>query len=194
LKGNWIFGENFRLRLRSRRINRARNQQEAGNKQILILMKPVDYQRNARRYIPEDTTLYNHGCENHSLAFYRSRLKRFSQIQPIIWTLLKLCRNIRATNHVRIRDETPTSWQIFFVVCIGTSRRIPRKCLKWMHCRFLSDPFQLIVPYRPINDRCVVRVTDSVATKLQNTNTKTMPQAQLELVSLMSATVIVGRL
>jgi hypothetical protein len=39
-------------------------------KQVAVLRKHIDLQRNKQRYIPENTTLHNHRCEN--LNYYKN--------------------------------------------------------------------------------------------------------------------------
>jgi hypothetical protein len=56
LKVNRRFGGTYRLHLQCRRISQARNQREVGGKD--------SFQLTTRRYIPEDSTLHNHRCEN----------------------------------------------------------------------------------------------------------------------------------
>jgi hypothetical protein len=60
LKVNRHFGGTYRLLLQGRRISRARNQRESRWQ----AETSVDTQRTTRRYIPEDSTLYNLRCEN----------------------------------------------------------------------------------------------------------------------------------
>jgi hypothetical protein len=59
LKVNRRFGGTYRLYLQGR-INRARYQRESR----LQAERSVDFQRTIRRYIPEDSSLHNHRCEN----------------------------------------------------------------------------------------------------------------------------------
>jgi hypothetical protein len=71
LKVNRLFGGTYRLHFQDRRISQSRNQ--------LLLLPPTRwflawlnlrpwrwrrFKRTTRRYIPEDRTLHNHGCEN----------------------------------------------------------------------------------------------------------------------------------
>jgi hypothetical protein len=76
LKVNRRFGGTYRLHLQSRRISQARNQLGAGSIAFLfgLFFYPEDgdmfsetsvhFQETTRRYIPEETTLHNHRCEN----------------------------------------------------------------------------------------------------------------------------------
>jgi hypothetical protein len=86
LEVNRRFGRIYKLHLEGRRISRTRNQR-APNASTLIscsdyfsILKMgaicssetlVDFQRITRRYIPEDSTLHNHYCEN--LKCYREK-------------------------------------------------------------------------------------------------------------------------
>jgi hypothetical protein len=56
-KVNRRFGVTCRLSPKGRRISQARDQHEAGSKQTRSSETSVDFQRTARRYIPEDRTL-----------------------------------------------------------------------------------------------------------------------------------------
>jgi hypothetical protein len=70
LKVNRRFGGTDYLHSQGRRISQASNQYEAGSKQSPKMEATcssetlVDFQRTARRYIPQGRTLYNHRCEN----------------------------------------------------------------------------------------------------------------------------------
>jgi hypothetical protein len=85
LKVNWRFGGTYRLHLQGRRISRARNQRESRCLSLPPALTPfscsaysstlkteaiyssetsLDIQRTTRRYIPEDSTLRYHRCEN----------------------------------------------------------------------------------------------------------------------------------
>jgi hypothetical protein len=61
LKANRQFGRIYRLNLHGRRINQARNQNEAGSKPKIettcSTKTSVDLKRTTLRYIPEDRTL-----------------------------------------------------------------------------------------------------------------------------------------
>jgi hypothetical protein len=62
LKVNWRFGGTCRLHLQGRRISRARNQSESSWQADMGATcsseTSVEFQRTARRYIPEDRTLH----------------------------------------------------------------------------------------------------------------------------------------
>jgi hypothetical protein len=69
LKVNRRFGGTYRLHLQSRKISRARNQRSVyfptlKMEAICLSETSVDFQRTARRYIPEVCTLHNHRCDN----------------------------------------------------------------------------------------------------------------------------------
>jgi hypothetical protein len=75
---NRRFGGTCRLYLQGQKISWARNQREsssfyffdledAGN---MFLRNVCDTQRTTRRYIPEDSTLHNHRCENLKPCMY----------------------------------------------------------------------------------------------------------------------------
>jgi hypothetical protein len=79
LKVDRCFGGTSHLHFQGRRIRQARNQSEAGRKQILVSFLAyystlkmevtcssetlIDFQRTTRPYIPEERTLHNHRCE-----------------------------------------------------------------------------------------------------------------------------------
>jgi hypothetical protein len=65
VKVHWRFGGTYLLNTRDRRINQARNQQKADNKQLQAICSsetPVDFKLVTRHYILEDRTLHAHGC------------------------------------------------------------------------------------------------------------------------------------
>jgi hypothetical protein len=82
LKVNRYFGGTCCLHLQGRKIGQARNQREPESKQSFTLVSclaysstlkmeatcssetSADFQRTTRRYISEDRTVHNHGCEN----------------------------------------------------------------------------------------------------------------------------------
>jgi hypothetical protein len=82
LKVNRCFGGTCRLQLQGRRISPARNQRKSRWQAELTLVScsaysstlkmeamfssktSVNFQRTTQRYIPEDSALYNHRCEN----------------------------------------------------------------------------------------------------------------------------------
>jgi hypothetical protein len=78
LKVNWHFGGICHLYFQAWRVSQARNQHEAGSKQIFAfflssMLKTkaicssktlVDFQQTTQHYIPEDWTLHNHCCKN----------------------------------------------------------------------------------------------------------------------------------
>jgi hypothetical protein len=74
LNVNRRFGGTYRLHLRGRRIGLARNQRESRWQ----AETSVDFQRTTWRYIPEDSTLHNHHCEN---------LKSYIQHNWVLWEL-----------------------------------------------------------------------------------------------------------
>jgi hypothetical protein len=62
LNVNRRFGATYRLHLQGRRISRARNQRESRSQVDGSDM--FEFQQTRQRYIPEDSTLHNHRCEN----------------------------------------------------------------------------------------------------------------------------------
>jgi hypothetical protein len=65
LKVNRRFGVTYHLHLQGRSISRARNQRKSRWQSLPYATKTtVDFQRITWRYIPENSTLHNHRCEN----------------------------------------------------------------------------------------------------------------------------------
>jgi hypothetical protein len=62
LKVNGLSGGTCRLHLQNRRMSQARNQREAGSKESSLHLQGSS--ETTRRYIPEDSILHNHRCEN----------------------------------------------------------------------------------------------------------------------------------
>jgi hypothetical protein len=76
LKVNPCFRGTCRLHLQGRKIKRARNQRESRSQAELC------FQWITRRYIPEDSTLHNHHCENLT-SYISCLLLPVNLIRPI---------------------------------------------------------------------------------------------------------------
>jgi hypothetical protein len=59
------------------------------NRGKMILRKSVDFQRTKRRYIPEDSTLHNHRCENLKSYAVLNLFIPFL-LWPVDWTVFIL--------------------------------------------------------------------------------------------------------
>jgi hypothetical protein len=109
LRVSWRFRGTRRLQFQGPRMSQARDQSEAGSKAATNLAysstlkiratcsckTSVRFQRNTRRYIPKDTTLHNHRCENlksYNTDGFRAvtTFKSWSQILTFIYVHILL--------------------------------------------------------------------------------------------------------
>jgi hypothetical protein len=125
---NRRFVGTYHLHLHGRKINKQQTSVKAGSKQSPGYLKmeaicstetSVDIQRTTRRYIPEDSTLYNHRCENLKSyilvlsskvkCFHISERKIFGKVMV---SVLETYEEISSTSPVTITETGGSSGQM----------------------------------------------------------------------------------